>query len=85
MNVTVVERAPNLLGVGAGIHIPPNACRVVTHLGLNEKLRKAGAFEVEDFTLRRYQTGDILVEKPLNSGTDGGRCRETFGSEWLYV
>lgn len=83
MDVTVVERAPELLGIGAGIHIPPNACRVVTHLGLNEKLRQAGAFEVQEFTLRRYQDGKVLIEKPLNSGSAGGRCRQTFGSEWL--
>ena len=81
----MVERTPELLSVGAGIHIPPNACRIVTHLGLNERLRLAGAFEVQDFTLRRYQTGEVLVEKPLNSGPSGGRCRQTFGSEWLYV
>lgn len=83
IGVTVVEKAPELLGLGAGIHVPPNACRIITYLGLNEKLRQAGAYEVEDFTLRRYKTGDILAEKPLNRGLDGGRCRKTFGSEWL--
>jgi salicylate hydroxylase len=83
IEVTVVERAPELLGIGAGIHIPPNACRIVTHLGLNEKLRHANAYEVEDFTLRRYENGDVLAKKPLNKGSDGGRCRQTFGSEWL--
>ena len=72
-----------MLGIGAGIHIPPNASRIVKYLGLTEKLRQAGAFEVEDFKLRRYKTGDILVEKPLNKGPNGGRCRQTFGSEWL--
>lgn len=83
IKVTVIERAPELLSIGAGIHIPPNACRIATHLGLNEKLRRAGAYEMDKFTLMRYNNGEVLVNRPLNAGSGGGWCREEYGSEWL--
>ena len=76
--MTVIERAPEILTIGAGIHIPPNACRVVTRLGLLEKLKQAGGYEVEDFTLRRYQNGQILVQKPLKA-----RMKTEYGAEWM--
>ncbi|KAL1856774.1 hypothetical protein Plec18170_003746 [Paecilomyces lecythidis] len=78
LRVTVFERAPELLTIGAGIHIPPNACRVVTRFGLLEKLKQAGGYEVQDFTLRRYQNGQILVEKPLK-----GRVEAEYGAQWM--
>lgn len=76
--VTVFERVPEIEPLGTGIHIPPNACRVMHHLGLVEKLKEAGAYVVQDFTLRRYKDGKIIVEKPL-----GERVRTEYGAEWL--
>lgn len=76
--VTVVERAPEILTIGAGIHIPPNACRVVSSLGLLDKLKQAGGYQVKGFTLRRYQNGNVLVEKPM-----GMRMKTEYGAEWL--
>ncbi len=63
MAVSVFERAPDILTIGAGIHIPPNACRVVTHLGLLEKLKQAGGYSMGAFVLRRYADGVPIVEK----------------------
>ena len=76
--VTVVERAPEILTIGAGIHIPPNACRVMDEFGLREKLKQAGAYSVDGFTLKRYKTGEDIVEKPL-----GKRMETEYGSQWL--
>lgn len=78
--VTVVERAPEILSIGAGIHIPPNACRVVSALGILEELKQAKGYSVEGFTLRRYQDGQVIVEKPM-----GERMEREYGAEWLYV
>lgn len=75
-----MERAPEILAIGAGIHIPPNACRVLTNFGLLDKLKKAGGYEIEDFTLRRYEDGKVLVEKPLK-----GRMEKEYNAKWMYV
>jgi salicylate hydroxylase len=76
--VTVIERAPEILSLGAGIHIPPNACRELTRFGLLDKLKQAGGYQVENFTLRRYEDGRILVEKPLRA-----RMQKEYGAEWM--
>lgn len=78
IEVTVMERAPEILTIGAGIHIPPNACRVVTYLGLLDKLKAAGGYSVEGFTLRRYADGAHLVTKPL-----GDRMVREYDAEWM--
>ena len=78
LRVTVLERTPEILTIGAGIHIPPNAARVLARLGLLEKLKEAGGYEVENFTLRKYQDGRVLVEKPLK-----GRVEEEYGGQWM--
>ncbi|CAM1509688.1 Fc.00g000230.m01.CDS01 [Cosmosporella sp. VM-42] len=64
----------------AGIHIPPNSCRVLTRFGLLDKLKQAGGYQVEGFTLRRYQNGQVLVEKPLK-----GRMDKEYGAEWIAI
>jgi salicylate hydroxylase len=63
-----------------GIHIPPNAARILSHLGVREKLFAAGGYEVKDFTLRRYQDGRVIVKKPLK-----GRVKQEYGAEWMFV
>ncbi|KAI1803010.1 putative salicylate hydroxylase [Daldinia bambusicola] len=80
LQVTVLERTAEILTIGAGIHIPPNACRVVARYGLLEKLKQAGGYEVENFTLRRYEDGKILVEKPLK-----GRMQTEYGAQWIAI
>ncbi|KAJ5238809.1 salicylate hydroxylase, partial [Penicillium chermesinum] len=70
LKVTVIERTPAILTVGAGIHIPPNACRVLTRLGLLEKLKAAGAYQQDFFRLRKYADGEVIVAKPLKTRTE---------------
>ncbi|KAH8819142.1 putative salicylate hydroxylase, partial [Xylogone sp. PMI_703] len=78
--VTILERAPDMLPVGAGIQLPPNATRIISHLGLLEKMKESGAITMEQYTLRRYSDGRVVVEKPL-----GDRMREIYGAEWLVI
>jgi salicylate hydroxylase len=77
-DVTVIERVPEMIAIGSGIHIPPNACRVMQHFGLVEQLKSAGGYIVQDFTLRRYKDGNIIVEKPL-----GERVKYEYGADWM--
>lgn len=78
MNVTVLERCPEILAVGAGIHIPPNACRILAEFGLLEKLKEAGGYEVDRFVLSRYEDGRTLASKPLRK-----RVQKEYGSQWM--
>jgi len=78
IKVTVLERTAEILTIGAGIHVPPNGCRALQQLGVFDKLKKVGAYQVENFVLRRYSDGRILAEKPLK-----GRCEREFGAEWM--
>ncbi|KAH8913104.1 FAD/NAD(P)-binding domain-containing protein [Coniochaeta sp. PMI_546] len=80
LKVTVLERTPQIETVGAGIHIPPNSCRELTRFGLLDKLKQAGGYQVQDFTLRRYQDGHVIVEKPLK-----GRMEKEYGAEWIAI
>ncbi|CDM34512.1 Monooxygenase, FAD-binding [Penicillium roqueforti FM164] len=65
LDVTILERSEELLPVGAGIQLPPNATRVMAHFGLIEKLKRAGAITTEGYTLRRYRDGHTVAQKPL--------------------
>ena len=78
LRVTVLERTPEILTVGAGIHIPPNACRILTKFGLLAKLKGAGAYQQDFFRLRRYSTGEAIANKPLKT-----RTTEVYGAEWM--
>lgn len=78
--MTILERSEELLPVGAGIQLPPNATRVMAHFGLVEKLKRAGAITVEGHTLRRYRDGHEIVRKPL-----GGQAAAIYGAEWMFV
>ena len=77
--VTVLERATELVPVGAGIQLPPNAARIMKSFGLLDKLQGDGqAVVVEEHVLRNYATGEIITRKPL-----GQRAREVYGANWM--
>ncbi|KAJ6780591.1 hypothetical protein PWT90_07118 [Aphanocladium album] len=80
MNVTVLEKCPEILTVGAGIHIPPNGCRILTEFGLLGKLKDAGGYEVGNFNLVRYADGRLLASKPLR-----GRVQKVHNAEWIAI
>lgn len=76
--VTVVERTPEILPIGAGIHVPPNGTRVLDHLGVVDRLKEAGGYVLQHFILRRYADGQIISDKPI-----GSRVTNAYGAEWL--
>ncbi|KKK26655.1 hypothetical protein ARAM_002541 [Aspergillus rambellii] len=79
LRVHVLERAPKILQIGAGIQIPPNAGRVLATYGVLPEIRKK-AIQVESLGLRRYADGSLLTERPL-----GKEFRDAMGAPWLVV
>jgi salicylate hydroxylase len=77
LEVLVLEKAPEILPVGAGIQIPPNASRVMDGFGLLPALT-AKATVLDAITLRRYQDGRVLVSRP-----GGEAILEDFGAPWM--
>nr|BAT31213.1 salicylate hydroxylase protein [Fulvimarina pelagi] len=66
---TIFERAETLNEVGAGLQIPPNALRVLTRLGLTERLRPYAVSAIS-VTLRAGKSGRKLAAVPVGSGLD---------------
>ncbi|KAF2658580.1 salicylate hydroxylase [Lophiostoma macrostomum CBS 122681] len=58
-SVTVLEKAPELGEVGAGIQVPPNSSRLLLKFGLGPHL-EGKAIEPKAIHKRRWQTGEII-------------------------
>ena len=67
IDVEVFEQAPELGEVGAGIQLSANPMRVLGHLGLVERLRRAG-YQPASYQFRMFDTDEILQEIPLGPG-----------------
>ncbi|MDX6313351.1 MAG: hypothetical protein QOF84_7802 [Streptomyces sp.] len=79
LRVTVLEAAPRLGEVGAGIQTAPNASRVLMALGLRPQL-EAIRTEPQDQVRRRWQDGRVIALTPL-----GDRCRREYNAPyWHY-
>jgi salicylate hydroxylase len=63
--VLILERAPAIEEVGAGLQISPNAGRVLQRLGLSDAMA-ACAIEPIAFRIRRAQDGAELARAPLD-------------------
>jgi salicylate hydroxylase len=57
--VTVLEQAPEISEVGAGLQISPNGFAVLRALGLEEPVL-AQAVQAQSISLRDYQRGEVL-------------------------
>jgi salicylate hydroxylase len=57
--VSVLEQAPEIAEVGAGLQISPNGFAVLRALGLGDALR-AAAVQAEAVSLRDYKGGEVL-------------------------
>ncbi len=68
-NVTVLEQAPELVEVGAGLQLQPNATRVLHALGLGENLA-AIAVKPDALTLREAHTGKLITSVALDKTVD---------------
>ncbi|MET9265025.1 FAD-dependent monooxygenase [Amycolatopsis sp. NPDC004079] len=79
LRVTVVEAAPQLGEIGAGIQTAPNASRILIGLGLRAELQRVRC-EPQDQVRRRWADGSIIAQLPL-----GQRVVEQYGAPyWHY-
>ena len=74
--VTVLERAPELGDVGAGIQVPPNAMKVFENLGLDNELAKI-AFRPEAIEARMGRSGLCGTNGAVKSRGRGVSRRST--------
>jgi len=58
-DVTVLEQAPAVGEIGAGIQISPNAARVLQHLGAFEAVEAVSA-RPKSYRFRLFDSGDVL-------------------------
>lgn len=77
--VTVMERAPELSDIGAGIQIPPNAMKVFEALGLAEALADIG-FRPEAIEARMGRSGLELFNIPLAEA-----AVQRWGAPYLHI
>ncbi|KAK5562680.1 hypothetical protein LTR43_011720 [Exophiala xenobiotica] len=67
--VIVMEAAPNIADVGAGITCSPNLTRLLSRWGLDPSLRKHTNV-LSQITLRRWEDGRFLGAAPLMPGAE---------------
>ncbi|WP_300378379.1 FAD-dependent monooxygenase [Henriciella sp.] len=77
--VQVLERAPVLEAVGAGLQLSPNAVRVLDALGLGEEIREV-AFEPEALELRLGKSGQGIFRIPT-----GAAAHLRWGAPYLHI
>ncbi|MDQ2091308.1 FAD-dependent monooxygenase [Marimonas arenosa] len=59
-HVTVLEQAPEITEVGAGLQLSPNAVAVLRGLGLDDRLEGAGAVQAREVRLVDYRGRDVV-------------------------
>lgn len=77
--VTLVERAPHLSDVGAGLQLSPNASRLLHDLGLEEPL-SAVAFQPDSIEVRTARFGLALNRVPL-----GAAVTQLYGAPYYHI
>jgi salicylate hydroxylase len=77
--VTVLEQAPAIGEVGAGIQLAPNATRALIKMGIFDALNGAAVAATESLR-RRWQDGEVLGRYPL-----GHEIRERFGAPYWHA
>ncbi|KAI1874299.1 uncharacterized protein JN550_002878 [Neoarthrinium moseri] len=65
-SVLILEQAPELGEVGAGIQIPPNSGRLLRKWGVSKHLQKS-AVQPESINFRRWQDGSVIGYTDLGS------------------
>jgi len=79
LRTVVLEQAPQLGEVGAGIQTAPNASRILFGLGLRTQLESIKT-EPTDQVRRRWQDGSIIAQLPL-----ADRVKQRYGAPyWHY-
>src|SRR5579871_6103865 len=65
--VRIYERASALSEAGAGIWVPPNGMRVLSHVGIAEQIRQSG-IEIRSAELHDYRAGRLQTIETRSSG-----------------
>ena len=78
-SVRIFERAPELVDIGAGLQLSPNATRLLDSLGLAAALRQA-AVRPEAIVLRRASTAREIARVPL-----GAAGTKRWGADYLVI
>lgn len=76
---TILERAPQIEAVGAGIQLGPNAMRVMAALGLDDAIIAAG-FTPHAIELRDGKSGKNLVSAAL-----GAHSIQRWGAAYIQI
>ncbi|KIW96508.1 uncharacterized protein Z519_03577 [Cladophialophora bantiana CBS 173.52] len=79
LNVLVLEKAPAITAIGAGIQIPPNAGKILQSYGLLPLFEKPAVW-LEWHDMRRYQDGKLLASRPV-----GEEFIERIGAPWMVI
>ncbi|KAJ5626407.1 hypothetical protein N7510_002716 [Penicillium lagena] len=77
--VTVLEAAPRLSDIGAGIQVPPNSVRLLKQLGVYEPIAKLATWP-RSITLKRWQNGANITKTPLYP-----QMEEVYGYPYFLI
>ncbi|KAK5236506.1 hypothetical protein LTR47_002457 [Exophiala xenobiotica] len=77
--VTLLEQAPELGEVGAGIQIPPNTTRILARWGILPAIEKVSV-RPNNIIMRSYRDGKILSSQPLIPV-----CEDVYGYPYLHI
>ena len=79
VDVTVVEKAPALGEVGAGIQLSANGVQILRRLGLGDVLADTAVYP-ETWQNLDLETGEVLLEFPL-----GERAEQLYGHPFYHM
>ena len=79
VRVTVIDKAPELREVGAGLQLSPNASSILFHLGLGSALDATG-MRPEAVTIRDGASGRLILRMPL-----GEAMVERYGAPYIVI
>ncbi|KAH0830981.1 3-hydroxybenzoate 6-hydroxylase 1 [Fonsecaea pedrosoi] len=79
LSVLVLEKAPAITAVGAGIQVPPNAAKILRSYGLLPLFEKP-AIQLEWHNMRRYRDAQLLASRPV-----GEHFIKQMGAPWMVI
>ncbi|KAJ7083040.1 hypothetical protein C8R43DRAFT_1092766 [Mycena crocata] len=77
--VEILESAPVITYIGAGIQISPNSSRILRRLGIDKYIEKY-CTEPVDLRMMRWENGQVLVEIPLKEP-----ARKDYKSPYWHI
>ncbi len=78
-SVDLLEQAPALGAIGAGVTLAPNAMRVFSHLGLQEAICATGV-EPKRQRAQHWSDGRVLLALER-----GNTMRDLYGAPYIYI